>query len=152
MILGRFGGGGIEVLKAVALELRKRKYLPFVFDFDRPKNRDMTETIRTLASLSKFVIADLSGSSVPGELQALVPDFMIPYILILQKGRKRFAMATDILRKPWVVKPVVEFKTTVQLKELIPSKILVPAEEKHREIQKELERLYDDAAKETGGK
>ena len=143
LILGRFGEGGIEVLKTIATELRKKKYLPFIFDFDRPKLRDMTETVRTLAGLSKFVIADLSGSSVPGELQAIVPDFMIPYVLILQKGRKRYAMAKDILRKPWVVKPVVEFITKEHLIKLIPTKILAPAEEKHREIQKELEQLFE---------
>ena len=36
----------------------------------RPAGRNYTETIMTLAGLSRFVVADLSGSSVPHELHA----------------------------------------------------------------------------------
>jgi hypothetical protein len=89
LILGRFGGGGIEVLRAVADKLRKMKYLPIIFDFDRPRNRNYTETIKTLTGLSRFVVVDLSGPSVPQELYATVPHFKIPFVPILEKKKEK---------------------------------------------------------------
>ena len=68
LILGRFAKDGLETLEALAASLRKLKYLPIIFDFDRPSDRNYTETIMTLAGLSRFVVADLSGSSVPQEI------------------------------------------------------------------------------------
>jgi hypothetical protein len=48
-------------------------YLPIVFNFDKPETKDFTETVRLLAGLVKFVIADLSSpKSVPYELSAIV--------------------------------------------------------------------------------
>jgi hypothetical protein len=40
LLLGRFGGGGLEVLHALAARLREEKYLPIIFDFDRPYDRN----------------------------------------------------------------------------------------------------------------
>jgi hypothetical protein len=65
LILGRFGGGGLEFLHAIAAKLREMNYLPIIFDFQKPDHRDFTETIMTLAGLSRFVIADLSGHLYP---------------------------------------------------------------------------------------
>jgi len=72
LILGRFGGGGLELLQSLATKLRESKYQPFIF-FDRPADRNYTETVKTLVGLSRFVIVDLSGPSVPQELYATVP-------------------------------------------------------------------------------
>jgi hypothetical protein len=61
LLLGRFGGGGLTVLNAIADMLRGLKYLPIIFDFERPDNRNYTETVKTLVGLSRFVIVDLSA-------------------------------------------------------------------------------------------
>ena len=108
LILGRFSHGGLEVLEALAATLREMKYLPIIFDFDRPSGRNYTETIMTLAGLSRFVVADLSGPSVPQELHATVPNFKIPFVPILHTGTKPYAMVVDILEYPWVI-PIVKF-------------------------------------------
>lgn len=105
LLLGRFGGGGLEVLQAVAARLREAKYLPIIFDFERPRDRSYTETVKTLAGLSRFIIADLSGPSVPQELYATIPHYKIPFVPILEAGRKQFAMVADLLEYPWVVRP-----------------------------------------------
>lgn len=77
-------------------ELRKRGYLPIVFNFDKPK--DFTETVRLLASLSKFVIADVSSpKSAPYELGAIVPQTMIPFQPIIEEGETPFSMLQDLL-------------------------------------------------------
>jgi hypothetical protein len=135
LILGRFGGGGLEVLQSVAAKLREEKYLPIIFKFDRPTDRNYTETVKTLVGLARFVIVDLSGSSVPQELQATVPDFNIPFVPILEDGRSPNSMFRDFLERQWVVKPPVSFRSTEDLIERIPGGIIAPAEEKIRERQ-----------------
>src|SRR5689334_10552544 len=55
------GEGRIEVLELLRGELRKRGYVPIVFNFDKPETKDFTETVRLLAGLSKFVIADITN-------------------------------------------------------------------------------------------
>jgi hypothetical protein len=142
LLLGRFGGGGLEVLQAVAAKLREDQYLPIIFDFERPQDRNYTETVKTLAGLSRFIIADLSGPSVPQELYATVPHFKIPFVPILEAGRKPFAMALDLLEYPWVVRPPVVFTSTDELLTLVPTKIIAPAEEKHQARQQLLEELF----------
>jgi len=59
LILGRFTPERKAILNAIREELRNRDYLPILFDFDKPTNRDFTETLMTLAGLSKFIIADI---------------------------------------------------------------------------------------------
>jgi hypothetical protein len=56
LLLGRFTGGRIAVLERLREELRKRDFLPMVFNFDKPEMKDFTETVRLLARLSHFVI------------------------------------------------------------------------------------------------
>lgn len=128
LLLGRFGGGGIEILRAVAAELRIRGFLPIIFDFDRPQDRNLTETVKTLVGLSRFVIADLSGPSIPHELYATVPHFKIPFVPIIEAGRNAYSMASDILEYPWVVKPILEFTSTEQLCGIVEQQIIGPAE------------------------
>jgi hypothetical protein len=69
--------------------------LPMVFNFDKPETKDFTETVRLLCGFSKFVIVDITNPrSAPLELQATVPDYMVPFAPILQKGDEEnpFAM------------------------------------------------------------
>ena len=145
LILGRFGGGGLEVLQAIAAKLRDDKYLPIIFDFERPQDRNFTETVKTLAGLSRFIIADLSGPSVPQELYATIPHFKIPFVPIIEANRKPFAMSLDLLEYPWVVRPPVTFATKEELIQLMPARVIAPAEEKHQARQKLLEELFDQA-------
>src|SRR5260370_38796978 len=97
-----------------------------IFDFDRPENRDYTETVKTLIGLSSFVIVDLSGPSVPQELYATVPHFAIPFVPIIEAGRKVHSMFRDLFKYPWVFPPVT-FTDKEQLLEVLPSSIIEPA-------------------------
>jgi hypothetical protein len=98
--------------------------------------------VKTLAGLSRFIIADLSGPSVPQELYATVPHFKIPFVPIIEAGRRPFAMAVDILEYPWVIRPPVTFATTEELLEQLPARVIAPAEEKHRSRQELLNELF----------
>jgi hypothetical protein len=48
LLLGRFTEGRIAVLERLQEELRKRDFLPMVFNFDKPEVKDFTETVRLL--------------------------------------------------------------------------------------------------------
>ncbi len=97
LLLGRFTEGRIAVLERLREELRKRGYLPIVFNFDKPETKDFTETVRLLAGLSKFVIADLtSPKSAPYELGAIGAQTMIPFKPIIEAGETPFAMLQDL--------------------------------------------------------
>ncbi len=142
LILGRFGSGGLDALRRIARKLREMKYLPMIFDFNRPDTRNYTETVKTLVGLSRFVIVDLSGPSVPQELYATVPHFKIPFVPILEAGRKPHGMVPDILEYDWVLKPVVEFSTLDELEQMLPSRVVERAELRHADRQRLLDELF----------
>jgi hypothetical protein len=144
LLLGRFGGGGLDVLQTVAAKLRQMKYLPIIFNFDRPESRNITETVQTLVGISRFVIVDLSGPSVPQELYATVPHYKIPFVPIIESNKKTYAMAGDILEYPWVISPVIEFSSKEQLAGFVPIKIVAPAEKMVEERQTRLRHSLDE--------
>jgi hypothetical protein len=81
LLLGRFTEGRIVVLERLRDRLRDLGYVPMVFDFNKPETKDFTETVRLLANLSHFAIVDITNpQSAPLELQAAVPDYMIPFV------------------------------------------------------------------------
>ena len=66
LILGRFTDERKVVLDALREELRKRDFLPILFDFNVPATRDITETISLLARMARFVVADITDAkSIP---------------------------------------------------------------------------------------
>jgi hypothetical protein len=141
LLLGRFGGGGIEDLRQIAQVLRRAGYLPMLFDFARPTARTYTETIQTLAALARFVVADLSGPSVPQELYATVPHFKIPFVPVTNAASPPYAMFADLLAYPWVLEPVV-YASVAQLLGTMHERVIAPAEAKHAERQALLDRLF----------
>lgn len=142
LILGRFGGGGLEVLRAVADKLRELGYLPIIFDFERPQQRTYTETIMTLAGLSSFVIVDLSGKSVPQELQAIVSALRMPFVPIAEKGFEPHAMLKDFLELDYFFYPPIEFETTIELLQQLPDKAIAPAKAYLERRKEKLKVIY----------
>ena len=80
LLLGRFKDGGLERLYSIREWFQSKGYMPMIFDFERPDNLSLTETVVTMAGLSKFVVVDLSGSSVPAELQAILSQIKKPVL------------------------------------------------------------------------
>jgi uncharacterized protein YjbI with pentapeptide repeats len=136
LLLGRFTEGRISVLVRLRDELRKRGYLPIVFNFDKPETKDFTETIRLLAGLSKFVIADVTNpKSAPLELQATVPEIMVPFLPIIAEGEEPFAMLRDlwIKHRDWVFDPV-HYSSFDALVASFDKEIIEPAEARFDEL------------------
>ncbi len=142
LILGRFGGGGVEVLRELGEALRQSGYLPMIFEFARPEDRNYTETVRTLAGLARFVVVDLSGPSVPQELYATVPHLKIPFVPIVEKGRHPYSMFADLLEYEWMLNPIVEFDSPLALTHDLQDKIVSPAEKRIEMRQAKLKELF----------
>ena len=109
LVLGRFTPKArLEILQVIRDRLHDHGYLPVIFNFDRPEDRDWTETVRILAGLSRFVIVDLTDpKSVPLELEAIVPSFQIPFVPIFQStDDEPFAMFQNLYNQfAWVLAP-----------------------------------------------
>ena len=137
LILGRFADDERKaILNALRNKLREYNLLPIVFDFDRPIDRNITETIKTLAAISYFVIADVtSPKSSPLELQAIVPDFQIPVMPIIQESELPFSMIADLQSQhDGVLDPLTYQSEEMLIKALKPA-IIDPAIQKHNELR-----------------
>jgi uncharacterized protein YjbI with pentapeptide repeats len=135
LILGRFSEERQGVIQAIRSEVRKRNYLPVVFDFDKPRTRDLTETVSTLAHLSRFIIADITDPrSVPQELMRIIPQLpSVPVQPLLLANTETWAMFESLRRFPWVLEPHVYDDVPTLLKR-IDNKVISPAESKVREL------------------
>lgn len=139
LILGRFTPVERKsILDSIREKLRQLGYVPIVFDFERPTDRDFTETIKTLAGMCRFIIADITNpKSSPLELQATVPDYMIPFVPIFQKGEKPFPMFKDLQVKFRWVLDIIEYSSLSNLMESFEKEIINPALEKHSQLTAE---------------
>src|SRR5262249_31489702 len=137
LILGRFTERK-ELLDSIASKLRDLDYLPIIFDFDRPTDNDLTETVKVLAGFSRFVKADITNPrSVKLELQAAVPDYMVPFATILQRGQPAFGMFDDLPRKYHWALPLVEYNNAETLLATFEKKVIAPALEKLYEVRQQ---------------
>jgi hypothetical protein len=137
LILGRFGERK-HILEALREQLRSIGYVPILFDFEKPTDRDFTETVKTLAGLSRFIIADITQPrSVPLELQAIIPDYMIPMVTIIEKGEKPFSMFQDLWKKhrDSVLEPLT-YSSIEQLQRVFKEAIVDPANKRLVRLRK----------------
>lgn len=137
LILGRFTiPERKSVLDTLRNKLREYNLLPIVFDFDRPTDKDFTETIKTLAGLCYFVIADVTNpKSSPLELQATVPDYQIPFVPIIQEGEYPFAMMVDLQSKYNWVLDTISYDSLDTLIKILKPHIIDPAIKKRDELR-----------------
>jgi hypothetical protein len=137
LILGRFTPKPRKaVLEALREELRKRDYLPVLFDFNKPASRDITETVSLLARMARFVIADITDArSIPQELMVIAPDLpSVPIQPLLQEGAGEYGMFEHLRRFPWVLKEHV-YASPQQLIADLGERVIGPAEAKVRELR-----------------
>jgi len=135
LILGRFTPERKRVLDALRDELRKKDYLPIVFDFQKPANRDLTETVSTLAHMARFVIADITDpKSIPQELKTIVPH--LPSVVVqplLHARSKEYGMFEYFKSFPWVLE-AYRYTTVDRLLASLKEHVIEPAERKVREL------------------
>ena len=142
LLLGRFGNGRKAILDGMADWLRKEDMLPIIMDFEQPDNKDFTETVRTLAGLCKYVIADLtSPQSVPHEIAQIIPFLAIPFVPLIQEGKTEYSMLRDFYKHHWLL-PIVHYQDHKNLISSMMEKIIEPAEKKHKEIEIRKKQLW----------
>jgi hypothetical protein len=135
LILGRFTDERKAVLDALREELRKRNYLPILFDFSVPATRDITETVSLLARMARFVVADITDAkSIPQELGVIVPDLpSVPVQPLLLEGSDEYGMFEHFKRYPWVLK-AFEYSSPERLIESLAERVIGPAEDYVRSV------------------
>lgn len=135
LILGRFTHERKLTLEGVRAHLRRRGYLPILFDFDVPSDRDVTETVTLLARMARFVVADLTDpSSIPKELEAFVPDLAVPVQPVLMEQAASYSMFKDYWKYDWVM-PVVRYESTESLIDSLDAQVIAPAEAKVSDLR-----------------
>jgi hypothetical protein len=136
LILGRFTPERREILDAIRDELRRRDYLPVLFDFEKPSSRDLIETISTLAHMARFIIADITDAkSIPQELQAIVPNLpSVPVQPLIASSEYEYAMFEHFRRYPWVLE-TYQYDDLDGLLDTLKEKVINPAELKAKELK-----------------
>jgi hypothetical protein len=139
LILGRFSlPERKEILDKLRDELRKpgRNYVPVVFDFPIPENVDVTETVKVLAGLARFVTADITDATeIRVELNNIVRDFTSLAIQpILLKGQPAFVSLphVEIFR---VMLPTFEYDNQEHLLANLDESVIRRAENKVQELR-----------------
>lgn len=138
LILGRFTPGRKLILDTLRTELRERyNYLPIVVDFDKPTNRSLTDTVRLLAGLSRFVIIDLSDAmSSNYELGVLTQLGLhrTPMAIIAEAGLPTMSMLPDVLALRPVLENLHEYTDLDHLSATLADAVVGPAEARWSEL------------------
>ncbi len=135
LILGRFTPERKGILDTIREELRKYNYLPTFFDFDVPRDRDLTETISTLAHLSRFIIVDLTDlSGLPYEIVTVASNLVIPVQPLLLQDDTRHTpvpvMFQDRMKRYHWILPICYYKDPESLLAVLREHVIEPAEHK----------------------
>jgi uncharacterized protein YjbI with pentapeptide repeats len=131
LILGRFPTERKAIADTLRDALRQHSYSPIMFDLEKPASPSWTETtLRALARLARFIIADLTGfSDLPKELQAIVPTLVVPVQSLLLAGKEEAALAGDLIKTHHWVLPVYVYKDQTSLQASLKEYILEPVEQ-----------------------
>jgi uncharacterized protein YjbI with pentapeptide repeats len=139
LILGRFTPERKAVLEALKEALRMQGYLPILFDFEKTSSQDLTETVSTLAHLSRFIIVDLTDpSSTPYEVATIASNHIRPIQALFHpsnEAKRVFAMFPDLVRRYHWVLPPYEYQDQEHLLASLQTKVIEPAEQKAKELE-----------------
>jgi hypothetical protein len=137
LILGRFTPERKAVLDALREELRKRDRTPIVFDFDQPGSKNVTDTVKLLAQLARYIIVDLSDpSSAPYELGviSMLGLDSTPVVPLIAGAQRPFPMLDDVLRKPWSTR-LVRYQDLDDIRGNLDEVLIKIAEAKVQELR-----------------
>ena len=85
--------------------------------------------------MARFVIVDLTAArSVPQELQAIIPDVMVPIRPVIAAEDDAWAMFTNLLKYPWVVREPFRYSDLPDLIRRLRSDVIDVAENKINEL------------------
>lgn len=110
-----------------------------MFDFPPLTSQTTLQTVKTLAGMARFVIADLTDArarSVLQELQAIVPGLpLVAVRLLIKKSEHEYGMLDDIKAYRSVVDKTYEYESVEELIGSIKENVIGPAEAKVKELR-----------------
>ena len=138
LILGRFTASRKPVLDLIRrrLSTAPHHYVPILFDFDRPKDRTMIESVLRFAAVSRFVVADLSDPKwVMAELQQVVPAFRsLPVVPIIESKQREDEVIAHFEGYA-SVHEVVRYKNQAHLGTILGTEIVPAAERMYENLK-----------------
>jgi len=145
LILGNFSPERMKVLQAIRERLRDNGYLPILFDFEGSENRNLIDTVTTMARLVRFVIADLTKPiSVPAELGAIVPAIeSLPVQPLIEVPEEPYGMFSDLAERHSVLK-VHHYEDLGHLLESLDDEVIAPAEDKFQNLKESRVRAIEE--------
>jgi Pentapeptide repeats (8 copies) len=132
LILGRFTDERKAVLDALREELRKRDYLPILFDFHAGHYRDRLAT----GPHGPLRCGDITDAkSIPQELAVIVPNLpSVPVQPLLLEGSAEYSMFEHFKRYPWVLE-TYRYPSSERLIADLGERVIVPAEKYARSVR-----------------
>lgn len=132
LILGYFYRDRKRVLDALREKLHALGFEPIVCNFKQLRMLDFVETVPMLARAARFIIADITNPhlSYPN-LQIAIPNYMLPFIPILQEGEQPFPMFEKLQGQyEWALDTLI-YDTPERLMAVMEKAIVQPALEKY---------------------
>lgn len=144
LVLGRFTDDRKATLDAVREQLRHHDYIPVLFDFTRPSSKSFIGTIKTLASMTRFVIADLTDARVViQEIDTILHGFPgVPIQPVLLFGQKPPSVILDYTDFDTFL-DIYIYKDKQGLIENLMDQVIAPAERKINDVLRRRERLRE---------
>lgn len=116
LLLGNFSPRRKAILQRMGDRLTQFGYTPVIFDFPVPDDRGLIDSVTFLASMSSFVIADLTKPrSVPLEALLVASELMVPFAGVIQANERPFAMFHSLQQKYHWLLPITEYKNDKDL-------------------------------------
>jgi len=138
LILGRFKENRKPVLDLIRRQIATPpySYVPILFDFERPQDRTMIESVLRFAAVSRFVIADLSDPKwVLAELQQIVRSFRsLPVVPIIDAAQDEKEVIAEFEGYA-SVHPVVRYRDMPHLQKILDAKVVKPAEALYADLR-----------------
>ncbi len=130
LILGRFGGDRKDILESLRAALRRKNYSPIVIEFQSAALPNMAETVKILARLSRFVVADLTKEKrIPQILDSVVHYLpTIPIQPVLETGQAEPEAAGHYKKYRWVLE-LVRFTDPEDVAKRAETDVIKPAEQ-----------------------
>ncbi|MCW2276862.1 pentapeptide repeat-containing protein [Heliophilum fasciatum] len=124
LILGHFTPERKAVLEAFRAEIRKKNYIPVWVDCEKPALLQGTQTVETLARLSRLIIADATeAQGVFPQLEQALPGLAaIPVQLLLPPAGE---IPESLIRYPWSM-PVLRYSAIHEIIEPMQERIMMP--------------------------
>lgn len=137
LILGRFSVKRKPVLEKIKEQLRRTGYVPVIFDFDKPIDKDYLEPVLLISQMARFVIADFSDSKVVlEEIPKIIDNSSVIIIPIIEKGQREPSTLYNLrINRNSIIK-TYHYKSSDKLLSFLEMKLIPKAEKRLHKIQK----------------